>query len=55
MKRQSTVMVLLVGLVLWTAPVAAQPILDVAGAALIELIDIGKATGMSGPPAERSC
>jgi len=48
MKRQTTVALLFTALVLVTLPVAAQPLLNVSGAALIELIEIGTSSGVIG-------
>lgn len=48
MKPSYTAAILTIATLLLAAPIAAQPILNVDGAGLIELIEIGKTTGVIG-------
>ena len=48
MRRQATIAILFITCALTTVPLSAQPLLSVSGAALIELIDIGKTSGVIG-------
>ena len=48
MRRRTTTVSLFIALALVALPIAAQPLFTVVGAALIELIDIGKSSGVIG-------